>query len=123
MHKVYTSYYDNIKNGIGLRVSIARYPPKSKAKTSKINKWLYDLAPSETLLISYKSGKISWEEYVETYMKETKNPEFMSELIELIKILKYSDVTLYCYERPHENCHRHLLGEILKKLGYDVIEI
>lgn len=122
-HKVYTSYFDNINKGIGVKISIARFPPKSDKTIKKVDKWLYDLAPSIELLNDYKGGKIDWETYKFRYDSETKYEPFMCDLFLLLETLKDSDVTLYCYETPNENCHRHLLGELLKKLGYEVIEI
>lgn len=102
-----TSYFANLRN-IENPVSISRYQPS----------W-YDgprmtlLAPSPSLLLSYKNQNLSESDYVETYKRETLSKLRQAEVHGYI-LSNYSDrATLVCYERPGEFCHRRIVAEWL----------
>jgi len=66
------------------------------------------------LVMGYKNGKISEEQYIEKYIKRLNeaHPIVWDELG------KYSRVTLVCFCRPGDFCHRVLLAKYLEeKLG------
>lgn len=121
--KLYTSYFAKLKYGIGLKISIARYNPKWL--TDKyIDDWLRGLAPSPELLNKYKYDNLSWDEYEDIYRSEIGtdvSPIDFKILLELLD--KGQDVTVYCYEKPTDHCHRHILADIVKSLGYETEEI
>ena len=105
---IYTSYYANLKKlpkGL-IPVSISRFPPKYFDGVSDKN-----LAPSEELLLGYKAGKYTKEDYVEIYKKQ------LSELDAFAIYAQHKNHVLLCYEKKEDFCHRHLLSEWLRKSG------
>lgn len=74
------------------------------------------LAPSKELLQGYKEEKISKEEYVELYLKQLKSFNGKQAIQELIDMAREEDVTLLCYEKNGDFCHRFILGEYLEKI-------
>ena len=117
--KLYTSYFAKLKKEVGFKISIARFNP-SWLKEGYIDCWFKDLAPSKELLNDYKYKGIDWIEYTERY----KNEVLVDNLNKLLILLDSGqDVTVYCYEKSTDNCHRHILGNIIKNLGYEVEEI
>lgn len=118
--KLYTSYFSNIDNGIGLKISIALYNPNWCI--DKIDSFIKQLAPNELLLKLYKDNKITWEDYKKGYLAQLQvNNKGILELQKLLNNGK--DVTIYCYEKDFINCHRSIIAELFRKLGYEVIEI
>lgn len=119
--KLYTSCFAKLNKGIGLKISIARYNPKW-LKEEYINDWFNNLAPSKELLNEYKYKGLSWETYTKRYMNELdmESDQFKT-LLNLLNIGK--DVTVYCYEKSTDNCHRHILASIIKEMGYEIEEI
>lgn len=93
-------------------VSIARYAPRWWGPGRRY----IALAPSADLLKRAKAG-LPWEDYVRKYNHylETLDPQ------KIWADLK--DKTLCCYERPGENCHRHLVAAWMEKeLGVTIPE-
>lgn len=125
---LYTSYFAKIKQGRGFKISVARFNPKWLDKND-IDNWFRDLAPSIDLLNDYKNNRISWEEYTERYNEYLSegyitNPMINKMFHTIENILNNGeDVTIYCYEKSSDNCHRHLIGNIFSGLGYEVKEI
>lgn len=125
---LYTSYFARIKQGNGIKISVARFNPKW-LNQGDIDEWFRDLAPSIELLNDYKNNKIDWEQYTERYNKSLiegyfTNPR-INKMVRTIESLLNNgkDVTIYCYEKPSDNCHRHLIGQSFKKMGFEVKEI
>ena len=121
---LYTSYFSKIKNGIGDKISIARFNPKW-LNENELFAWCSSLAPSKELLNAYKYNRLTWEEYTKRYLKEIEESEkaqmdFSSICVHLIN---GKDITLYCYEKPSDNCHRFLLAELFKQKGFKTKEI
>ncbi len=73
------------------------------------------LGPSWALLNDYKSKRISWDGYIERFVKEMENPSSKAEMKRIGELAKRRDVYLVCYERKG-NCHRFLLVDMIKKL-------
>jgi uncharacterized protein YeaO (DUF488 family) len=73
-------------------------------------------SPTWALVMASKEGRIDWETYTEQYlelMRDSwrKNPDAWHAM------LRRGTVTLLCYCRAGENCHRYLLAEFLRELG------
>ncbi|MBZ0158491.1 MAG: DUF488 domain-containing protein [Alphaproteobacteria bacterium] len=73
-------------------------------------------APTWDLVRAWKSGKIDWDIYTQRYRQlmlqsYRKDPGLWHEL------LHRGIVTLLCYCRAGEQCHRYLLANFLRKLG------
>jgi len=72
--------------------------------------------PTWKMVMGYKAGKISEEEYADLYyrlMRESyrKNRKRWDEILSLDEII------LACYCRPGSFCHRYLLKDMLMKCG------
>ena len=90
--------------------------------------WLPNLAPSETLLHRFQSGKVSWAQFAKTYQVELfesaavddDNPRIKNHgqkfTLRLIKELAaHQPVTLLCSCAAGEmHCHRHVLKKLLE---------
>ena len=89
------------------------------------------LAPKKDWFFKWKeereSGKYTEEEsnlmyktlYYETVLNNLDPVEVYKELC---SIYNSEDVTLICYEKPGDFCHRHLVAEWLNNMGYNVKE-
>jgi uncharacterized protein YeaO (DUF488 family) len=76
----------------------------------------HTFAPSWAIVQAWKSGQIDWEAYTQSYrnlMLESyrEYPEKWHD------ILHKGLITLLCYCRAGEHCHRYLLADFLSKLG------
>ena len=98
----------------GHRVLVTRYHPRGFA--SKLyNRWEKALSPSPDLLRLYKDGKITWETFAVSLRLEISNRyEAQVALGRLRSRLRTGNVTLLCYEKDGEPCHRHLLKQMLE---------
>lgn len=113
-HKVYTSYYGKACRELpsSMLISISRGTPDNFD-----GQFIRELNPSESLLRSFKSGKITWEEYRETYYLETLSKLNAYEIYE-----KCRGKVLLCYCKEFEQCHRSLVLEWLaNKLADNLI--
>ena len=123
--KLYTSNFSKWDRSIGIKISIARkhlfwvYNIISDDNYM----WFKDLAPEDKLLKEYKNGTITEEEYTKIYKKQVfnKNNEQYNKLKEILD--SGQNVTIHCYCGKDKFCHRYILGNYFKKLGYEVEEI
>lgn len=76
------------------------------------------LGPSWDLLNDYKAKKITWDGYIERFVKEMANPVSKAEMLRIGNLAKTGDVYLVCFERVG-NCHRFLLVDMIKGLMLD----
>lgn len=110
----------------GLRILATRFRGRGMP-ASRYHVWMANLGPSEMLLKSVLSGKITWGEFSRRYRKElfeggsidTRNATIKNHgqkftLRLLQRLAKSGTVTLMCHcaeDQPH--CHRHILQKIL----------
>lgn len=73
------------------------------------------LAPSWDTLRLYKEGVITWDKYIEKFVREMSNPRSMKEMLRIGELAKSKDVFLVCFERVG-NCHRFLLVDMIRNL-------
>jgi uncharacterized protein YeaO (DUF488 family) len=76
------------------------------------------LFPSAGLLSLYKRGEVSWEQYEachNSYLRANA-PSIRRQIEEMGN----EDVTLCCWEREPNFCHRRLAAEFLKELGLEI---
>lgn len=109
-HRIYTSYFGNIKNiKIPVEfVNISRYPPKWFVDM-RFKSW-QKLAPSSRLLYFYKYKNLSKDDYTKTYLDELRyNIEDVNFFIEYCEEKK-KDFCFLCYETPEKFCHRHIFA-------------
>jgi len=112
--KIHVASFFEPKNHRGRSLSIAMGQPK-KFKDIKI---ITCLLPSWSLVSRYRTGKITKEEYERLYersvLKHLTPYMLQSQIIKAVgKILK--EVTLLCWEKQGEFCHRTLVYNWLKK--------
>ncbi len=78
------------------------------------------LSPSWGLLNDYKAGRINWAQYTERFKREMNCDLCAAEMKRIWDMAQKKDVFLVCYEKPGENCHRHILLEMIKaRFGTD----
>ena len=117
--KLYTSYFSKLKYGKGVKISVARYNPKW-LNNKYIDNWFLELAPSKDLLKDYKDNRITKNDFRKRYLSE-QNLITINRLKTLLD--NGQDVTIYCYEKPSDFCHRHIIGDLFRSIGYEVEEI
>ena len=113
---LYTSYISNMKNlPEGKYVLVTRWAPKS-LDLSKFDdaSWEPILAPSDTLLASYKNRAMTKTEMFDKY-KESLGSLACEELILSLvqKVRQEEDVFLICYEKEVFDCHRSILAQYM----------
>ncbi len=108
-----TSYYAKYKGGNAVSIA-AKCPHWFTGRQYK------KLAPSYPVLMGYKNGKISEEQFIERYYAEVLNNLDAKQVYEELG----EDAVLLCWEKSGSFCHRHLVAEWLKeKLGVEVTEL
>lgn len=105
------SVYEEKEQGDGLRVLVMRRWPRG-VKRDHIDLWMRELGPSLELLADWNGKKITWEEYERRYREEMETKEEL--VAELATMARDSDVTILCWERNDEHCHRRLLKGLLE---------
>lgn len=96
----------------GLRLLIMRKWPRGIAK-NKVHAWRKEFAPSEELLSAWRTRKINWDEFEKRYEQEMQEKEeFLKWLAERAE---KETITLLCWERKDEYCHRRVLKNLIGK--------
>jgi uncharacterized protein YeaO (DUF488 family) len=72
------------------------------------------LSPSRRLLNDYLYRGITWDEYSSRFLKEMESPECKEEMKKIWDMSRQRDVFLVCHEPPGQNCHRHLLINLMR---------
>jgi len=118
---VFTSYFAKVPQ-IEFPLSIARINPEWYDKPSYPK-----LAPSKELLFDFKYGsrKGDTEYYTSEFLKYLETIDFKEVMQELSGIYgpdALDRLTLLCYEKPSDFCHRHLVANWLRQHGADISE-
>ena len=99
----------------GVRVLITRYYPRG-IKKDKFDCWVRELSPSASLLRNYRSGKYNWKDFKLAFISELRNNKDSLERIKALNAQRESIViTLLCYERQGEPCHRYIVKDAIEK--------
>ncbi|MFO1514576.1 MAG: DUF488 family protein [Verrucomicrobiota bacterium] len=112
----------------GLRILVTRFRGRGMA-AARYHVWMANLGPSETLLQSVLTGKITWSEFGRRYRKELfeggtidrrnrtiKNHGQKFTLRLLQELGKRETITLMCHcAEAERHCHRHILQSILQR--------
>ena len=102
----------------GTRILVARYPHIARIHRSK-KRWNYDLefpnlGPSPQLHREYiKLKQITWDQYIPRYLEEMQGQQHQSLIRDLHLRSKHSTITLLCYCKDTQKCHRYLLKELI----------
>jgi uncharacterized protein YeaO (DUF488 family) len=106
------SIYDSIDEADGRRILITRYYPRF-CKDLGYDEWLRELSPSGDLLRKYHNSKITWTAFQKAFRKEL-NFRNAGEVIDrLAQCAKTGNVTILCYEREGQNCHRQIVADTI----------
>ena len=130
---LFTSYYARIKEGRGVKFSISLYPPKWLTE-GKDYKPLYELAPPLSAFLDYQKGKLPLEDFKFKYKDHILDMPVGKRGLKIITDLldQGIDVTIYCHEvskehetkeHPYKFCHREMVAEQIRELGYRSEEI
>src|ERR687884_2083555 len=107
------SIYEPAEEEDGIRVLITRYYPRG-VKKSHFDYWLRELSPSKELLFSYKEGGTSWIEFKINLLSEIKDNKYSLDAIySLNNYSRFDNVTLLCYEKAGNPCHRYLIRDLV----------
>jgi len=102
--------YDPPSPEDGHRLLIMRLWPRGVTKAA-VDGWEKELGPSRELLMSFRAGKLSWEDLAVRYREEMSTKR---ELLERYRDLgRRETVTLLCSCQDEAHCHRTLLKRIL----------
>lgn len=74
-----------------------------------------EFAPDWSMILAYKDGQMSKEEYTEKYMEKMLRM-FNQYRPEWEDFIAKPLVAVSCYCAPHVFCHRHLLVDIMEKI-------
>lgn len=100
----------------GFRISIMSRHAKNDGKTfdphlQSVSLHHSQFGPSPRLIGSYYKRGLSWDQFVQRYLTEMKQPSVAFSIRVLAKCALVSDVTLLCVEETAEYCHRKYLAE------------
>ncbi|MFA5034033.1 MAG: DUF488 family protein [bacterium] len=109
------SVYDTKTPEDGIRILVMRKWPRGVPKAN-VDRWIKELGPSTELLNDWTEHKINWGEYEKRYRCEMENPERQQSIRKIAELSGEKAVTLLCWEKSDEYCHRRLLKELIEKL-------
>lgn len=103
----------------GLRVGTVRYLPRGVrkidyARRNYFDVWLPTLAPSRELLREHAEG-LPIANLLRRYRTEMKQTEPRQTIALLAAIAKVTPLSIGCYCDEESNCHRSVLGELIRK--------
>jgi uncharacterized protein YeaO (DUF488 family) len=109
------SIFKPVEEDDGVRVLITRYYPRG-VKKDHFDYWFQELSPSANLLQAYKERKYDWQTFKSAFLSELWNNIDSLETIYALNssIKKLRDITLLCYEKEGNPCHRHLVRELVE---------
>jgi len=110
--------YEPPEPGDGYRVLVDRLWPRGRAKAGlKIDEWLKELAPSETLRKAFHDAELNWGEFRKAYLGELK--PHREELRRLAQIARDRRLTLVFASQDERHNNAVVLKQYLKMLGAD----
>lgn len=104
-----TSYFGNIKNVKNPLAICGKSPEWYVGPEHK------KLAPKWSFFKDYKDGKIDKNGYIEKYNELVLSQLDPKRVYEYLVNTYGEDVTLLCWEKPGEFCHRRLIAEWLEE--------
>ena len=125
-HKIYTTYLSRMKyipKGT-MKAIIMRFPPFVNEGPDVVH--IPELSPTNELFKKYK-GDHDWDYFEKEFQNQIETNqdtmEYLDLLIENLDDPNGNDVCLICCEKDNTLCHRRLIAEYLKFLGYEWEEI
>ncbi len=106
--------YDTPQSTDGLRILVDRLWPRGLKKSeAKIDEWLKELAPSDSLRKWYGHQPARWKEFAARYRKELQAPERQAGLDRLRSLARGKTVTLVFAAKEEEHSNARVLLEVL----------
>lgn len=115
--EIYTSYY--AMAGKIAKEGIKTFGISIKKPQYYMGEMIYDFAPRGAMLRMRK------DRYEKLYLGEILTPQRVKGVMDMLKGRGLKSVCFLCYESLHregEWCHRTMLSDYMKKLGYEVKE-
>jgi uncharacterized protein YeaO (DUF488 family) len=107
--------YDEPGPGDGTRVLVDRLWPRGLAKDrARIDLWLREVAPSDSLRRWYGHDPEKWEEFRRRYVAEMATGEQVAALERLHELTRQGPVTLVFAARDVEHSNAAVLCELLR---------
>lgn len=108
------SIFQPIAKEDGYRILITRFYPRGVARENLYD-WASVLSPSSDLLFAFKQGRMNWEEFKREFIGQIKGDVASLEAINTLhELSETEDVTLLCFEKDGNPCHRHLVRDIVE---------
>ncbi len=105
--------YEKPDEGDGIKVLIDRLWPRGlKKEEAKIDHWMKEISPSDTLRKWFSHKEERWQEFKSRYMKELKDKDEL--LKQLIDLGKNEKVTLLYAAKDEERNNAQVLLEVSK---------
>lgn len=115
---MHTSYFANLKNVKNPLSISGKAPEWYTGPQFKI------LSPKYGFFRDYKDGKIDQLGYTEQFLDQVLKPLDPQSTYDYLITTYGEDVTLLCYEKPGDFCHRHIVALWFEmNLGVKVSEI
>ncbi len=102
------SIYDKKSRSDGIRILVTRYYPRG-VKKNHFDFWMRDASPEPKLLKEYRSGSISWGEFSKEFRTQMRSSNGKEAIRKLVELAMKGKITLLCYEKEGEICHRHIV--------------
>ena len=104
--------YDKPSITDGKRVFVDRLWPRGvKRSTANIDLWMKDIAPSDDLRQWFNHEPKKWESFQKKYRKEL---EGNKHLLELVAMIRATDITILYSSKDNEHNNAIVLEEVLK---------
>ena len=114
---MFTSYFANLKNVITPLSISGRAPEWYEGPQYKV------LAPKYEFFHAYKAGEIDSAGYTAEFKRLVLAPLDAREVYDMLRAQHGPNVTLLCYEKPGDFCHRRLVADwFATELGVEVPE-
>jgi uncharacterized protein YeaO (DUF488 family) len=109
------SIYEPRDENDGIRVLITRFYPRG-VKKDRFDRWARELSPSRELLRAYRLKEKTWEVFKSEFIAELKaNPSSLLAIQTLRNESRKGNVTLLCYERGSNPCHRYIVADMISE--------
>lgn len=112
------SIYKPKEDSDGIRILITRFYPRGVRK-DHFDEWVRELSPNIELLKGYKEGMINQEQFTIQFISQIhSNIESLEALQSISDMARQTNITLLCYEKEGDFCHRHLVNSlVLRQMG------
>jgi uncharacterized protein YeaO (DUF488 family) len=109
------SIYEEKKKSDGTRVLISRFYPRG-VKRTHFDVWIREASPEAPLLKEYKNKVISWREFSKRFREQMRSsPNSQKAIQDLIELSERRNVTLLCYEKEGQKCHRDIVKAVTER--------